>query len=310
MCDEEADALDMSTDTVGSLDASDAVMAEAEAPTAASPVSVGGLSVDDKLPSPRGGPETVIIFDWDDTLMASSWLARQGMGLEEPAVVPAHVTSPMNELGAAVKSLLEDAMSQGQVVIITNAETGWVEMSAAKFMPAVLPLFPKLRVVSARSTYERAFPDSPIDWKVAAFTQELHSVFGIHHRATTTVRAAPKVTQISQISRNIISFGDSVHERTAVHAAAGRLGPGTLTKSVKFVERPTAEQLRRQVELVSTCLTDICGHTTALDLMLTIHLLEQHDQQQRQQREAAARQKKAQAAAAAAAPSRGAGGRA
>jgi len=73
--------------------------------------------------------------------------------------------------------------------------------------------------------------------------------------------------------KNILSFGDSVHERAAVHRVTSNMGPTTRTKSVKFVERPTVEQLKRQVDLVSSCLDEICRHDGHLDLMLTIQLL-------------------------------------
>ena len=45
------------------------------------------------------------------------------------------------------------------------------------------------------------------------------------------------------------------------------------TKSIKFVERPTVEQLKRQVDLVSSCFDEIFRHNGSLDLMLTIQLL-------------------------------------
>ncbi len=72
--------------------------------------------------------------------------------------------------------------------------------------------------------------------------------------------------------KNILSFGDSIHERLAVHKVAAQL-KNVNTKSVKFVERPSVEQLKRQVDLVHSCLDDIASHKGDLDLMLTIQLL-------------------------------------
>lgn len=72
--------------------------------------------------------------------------------------------------------------------------------------------------------------------------------------------------------RNVISFGDSIHERNAIHRVTERMA-GVRTKSVKFVERPTIEQLKRQVDLVHGCIEEIVHHTDNLDLMLTIQLL-------------------------------------
>lgn len=81
------------------------------------------------------------------------------------------------------------------------------------------------------------------------------------------------VGKVPGARRNILSFGDSVHERSAVHKVTQNMGAGTLTKSVKFVERPNVEQLKRQVDLVASCFHEICRHADCLDLMLTIQLL-------------------------------------
>ena len=72
--------------------------------------------------------------------------------------------------------------------------------------------------------------------------------------------------------RNIISFGDSIHERLAIHKVTSTMR-NARTKSIKFVERPTVEQLKRQVDLVSSCFDEIYRHNGSLDLMLTIQLL-------------------------------------
>jgi len=44
----------------------------------------------------------------------------------------------------------------------------------------------------------------------------------------------------------------------------------TKTKSVKFAERPSMEQLRRQIELVTNCFGYIFSHEGDLDLQLTV----------------------------------------
>ena len=50
--------------------------------------------------------------------------------------------------------MLELAVKYGKVYIITNAAEGWVEFSAAKFMPDVLPVLDKVTIISARTKYE------------------------------------------------------------------------------------------------------------------------------------------------------------
>jgi hypothetical protein len=48
-------------------------------------------------------------------------------------------------LQESVLQLLHRAMCFGEVVIVTNAETGWVELSAKRFLPGVVPLLAKIR---------------------------------------------------------------------------------------------------------------------------------------------------------------------
>ncbi len=113
-----------------------------------------------------------------------------------------------------------------------------------------------MKVVSARSTYEYLYPESPLDWKLQAFSNEIESRVKVHDTR----------------KNNIISFGDSVHERNAIHhVCKGR--ENTLTKSVKFVERPTADQLKRQIELIHKNFDYIFSHVGDLDLMLTVQVL-------------------------------------
>jgi len=194
---------------------------------------------------------SVIVFDWDDTLLSSSFLSGKGYRLDTP-VIKSDVDAQLRELEVVVCNVLTMALKHGEVIVITNAETGWVELSAQKFIPAVVPLLSRLKVVSARSTYEEMFPDAPLKWKFYAFQERLAGVFSDTKK-----------------QKNIISFGDSYVEREAVRAVTKGV-PFTKTKSVKFAERPTMEQLRRQIELVTNCFQYIHNHEGDLDLQLTV----------------------------------------
>lgn len=201
---------------------------------------------------------TTIIFDWDDTLLPSSWLSAKGLRLDFPAQLPTDVVAELESHQQVVCAVLAKACQSGTVLIITNAETGWVELSAQRFMPSVVPFLSNIRVFSARSTFEPLYPDSPLDWKVAAFKELVEET-------------RPSECDVG-MQRSVISFGDSVHERDAVRRVTQDLRE-CFTKSVKFVERPNLEQLRREVDLVHNCLDYICGCRSDLDLMLTIQLL-------------------------------------
>lgn len=226
------------------------------------------VAKDDKKPS-ADHAKTVIVWDWDDTLLCSSYLASMGYRLDTDLVPPPELAQQLQELEASVTSVLTLAFMYGDVHIVTNAETGWVQLSAQKFMPGLVPLLERCQVLSARSTYETMFPESPLKWKYYAFQQKLSAVMSC-----------------DSSHKNIISLGDSHVEREAVRAAT-RGCPNTQTKSVKFVERPSIEQLRRQLELVTQCFHYIHHHEGDLDLALTISLSPEDDVQQKNQAQAA-----------------------
>jgi hypothetical protein len=122
-------------------------------------------------------------------------------------------------------------------------------------MPRLLPLIESMTVVSARSSYEKFYPGAPLCWKAAAFAHEANQLFGSSSESNN-----------SRVRREMISLGDSNEERTAVRIAAGQLG--AKSKSVKFVDLPTPEQLSKQVETVTGWLGWLVGSPSELDLML------------------------------------------
>lgn len=198
---------------------------------------------------------TMIFFDWDDTLLSSTFLAGHGYRLDtemESKDSFLFIQSELKQLELTVTQILSEALTRGKVHIVTNAEHGWVELSARKFIPGVLPLLNKITVISARSTYEHVYPDSPLKWKLSAFQEQLTDLF-----ATDGVVG------------NILSFGDSNVEREAIRTVT-RGVDCTHTKSVKFAESPTAEQLRKQLEQVNNHFHYLHTHEGDLDLMLKL----------------------------------------
>jgi len=217
--------------------------------------------------------ETVILLDYDDTLLCSSFLAAHGMRLDSPlpdlslplspAASPAErqareVATQLRELETCVHQLLINSINHShRTIVVTNAEQGWVQLSAARFLPSILPLLERVTIISARTAFETLFPASPLKWKYFAMHSSLvgGGYFGHDGRAG--------------VDKHVISLGDSHVEREAVRALCKNV-PSTRTKTVKFSEQPSCEQLRRQIELVNQCFGYITSHPGDLDLQLTV----------------------------------------
>ncbi|CAJ1343624.1 unnamed protein product [Effrenium voratum] len=198
--------------------------------------------------------ETLIIFDWDDTVMPSSWVLEEGLQLEGEEL-PEQQKVRLSELSKLAAETLALAGQLGTVLLVTNAETGWVELSCQRFLPDLLPALRTVRTLSARTQYETPRVSSPFEWKHRAFLCEISRTF-------EGSLAKPR-------RRNILSFGDSGHEREALIKATVNM-PHTRTKSIKFLDRPGVEELRKQHALMGKCLRKIVHHDGNVDLFLRL----------------------------------------
>mmetsp|Transcript_111754 Transcript_111754/g.193693 ORF Transcript_111754/g.193693 Transcript_111754/m.193693 type:complete len:263 (+) Transcript_111754:90-878(+) len=177
--------------------------------------------------------QTVVIFDWDDTLLCTSYLNSLDCGfVRDPAV-----QQDLKLIEEAAISLLESGLRLGHVFIITNAMKGWVESSAARWMPGILPMLRQVPVISARSSHEAQYPGEVGQWKKQAFLnlqRQLHA----------------------DVITNLISVGDSNFELEAVHAM-GKAFATSLVKTIKLKENPTAQELAKQLALIKPKLEKI-----------------------------------------------------
>lgn len=141
--------------------------------------------------------QTVTIFDWDDTLMATTHVE---LVMQHFGGIPSSTKEQLKPLDRVSAALLTLAGQSGKVVIITNATEGWVQHSAGLCMPIVKELIASkgIEVISARGAYEQAFPGDCHAWKVQAFLQVQRT---LNFEAVT----------------NLVSIGDSVIEMDAVH---------------------------------------------------------------------------------------------
>ncbi len=105
----------------------------------------------------------LFIFDYDCCLLPTFEIQRLGLTLDGPDVDPA-ILHELDAVGRLVVNTLTAAQRFGRVCIVTNAETGWVELTSSRFFPAYASFFASIEVFSARSLFEAQGFTSPLVW--------------------------------------------------------------------------------------------------------------------------------------------------
>lgn len=200
--------------------------------------------------------QTIIILDWDDTLCPSTTCMRTH-GLSVLGALPeGELAKELDVLALEAKALIETATEVAdKVVVVTNAEEGWVDLSCRAWLPSLQDTIAKCEVASARSTWEPRGIKSPAGWKARTFEDQIESFYSRYS---------------NQSWKNIISVGDAPHEREALArvvkwAPAGN-GKRCRSKSVKFVLRPSIDQLTRELQMLRESIKEIVWHDDDLDL--------------------------------------------
>jgi len=260
----------------------------------------------------------VIIFDWDDTICPSSFVDQ--CKIESSKDLPLYLKNIFHEVGKSAEKCLNAASLHGEVIIITNADDGWVKFSAERFIPKLLPCLERYRIVSARTRYERFYPNQPLCWKAAAFAHEVNEIYSASSNGNNNCDTDKKQTvwnpveddddvaslvsteeweantSISSLSdefgsiisptkknrrsihnhqlkekiyhqREVISFGDSMEERTAVRIVAHQLK--ARPKSVMFMNSPSPVQIIGQLNMLTDNMDFVCRQNGVLDLEIS-----------------------------------------
>lgn len=200
---------------------------------------------------------SLMIFDWDDTILPTSYLAKLGYKLDSPDPTPA-IQLVLDEYSLLVNQTLTEAARRGHVMIVTNAETGWIQLTVEKFLPKSVATVGRFEHISARSMFEPTGVLTPIGWKENAFKMVVQEY----------LRATGRTASSSSGKCQVISLGDSGHEREAILKVCDEFRDEVICKSLKFMERPDIDSLKKEHLLIQECLADILTHKDHLDLCI------------------------------------------
>lgn len=210
--------------------------------------------------------QTIIMLDWDDTLCPTTECMKHH-GLSVIGDPPTgELAKSLEELGKEVENVLEACLDiAGLVVIVTNAEEGWVELAQKAWLPGIEDILSRCEVASARSTWEPQGVTSPAGWKARTFEEFIDRFYSRYP---------------NQSWKNVVSIGDAPHEREALarvvrFAPRGGGGSRCRSKSVKFAVRPSVEQMISEVQMLGKSIFEIVSHDGDLDLYFSPEALDE-----------------------------------
>ena len=172
---------------------------------------------------------SIIIFDWDDTLLPTSFLSPGGNFNSNMKLSKDDYTKLL-KIEKKVLELLTKAIEKGDVYIITNAGKGWVEFSSKLYYPSIIDILSKIKIISAREEYEKIFPGDSRKWKIQAFLN------------------LQKYVDVKLVT-NLICLGDSSFEIEAGRILASKFSEAFI-KTIKFKEIPKLDDLIKQLNAV------------------------------------------------------------
>ena len=191
----------------------------------------------------------LFFFDWDDTLLCTSYLVPTG-ALNEMEV--SKKDKPIiSSLDSLASKLLSKTLKLGYVFIVTNGAPGWVELSSTKFYPETAKVLKNVKIISARGLCEKNLPGDIRQWKTKAFKYALDTI------------------QIKKnIPTNIIFFGDSIIEMESSYNVKECFSNAYL-KTIKFKENPSHTELEKELKIIFNQLDSILTNFKNLSIKVT-----------------------------------------
>jgi len=190
----------------------------------------------------------IIIFDWDDTLFPTEYFKTRINMLLDHKLIPEETNLKLRTLASDIIKLITNAKTCGCVTIISNASLEWLEL-CFKLIPEIIPIMDTIYVISAQDKFKH-LSNNPAKWKEWAFYQFIIDKIELYNQQENNYSPV----QRKHNSYNIISIGDSIHERDALKINANYLktfnSNSISVKTIKLSEKPTFEKVIIQLQIL------------------------------------------------------------
>jgi len=204
--------------------------------------------------------QTVIVFDWDDTLFPTTYI-NDDLQLEwqlpldkQRSLSPADamdVQRKLSECEEGAESLIQEAVELAHVVVVTLASKGWVELACRHFYPTVGALLREKKIPVVYAQERSGVTQTQYDKLQFQSNEEVERFWGLVKGRAISEAVEKFYSQYEgQSWKNILSIGDSSFERYGLLAAtrAYMLGESLTAASEGAVWSPTEEGCWQKVE--------------------------------------------------------------
>ena len=193
---------------------------------------------------------TIFFFDWDDTLLCTSFLVPilNSQNNSEKIKI---IKNNLKNLDEIVSKLLLTTLDKGLVFLVTTAAPGWVEFSSTTFLPITAKVLRKIKIFSAKGLYSKNYPGDPRQWKIKAF-KYIIELYNIN----------------TKLVSNLICFGDSLIDLEAIENLKYMFS-NAFVKIIKFKECPHPVELEKEVWIAASQLDYIIKKVKNLTLKVS-----------------------------------------
>jgi len=178
--------------------------------------------------------ETIFIFDWDDTLMCTSFisfLVKNSCGLSNDEQKLA------KNLGKEVSNLFKICSKFGKIVIMTNSSNRWVKETSVNYLKLEEKEFKNIKIISTRDKYFGSEIKKD-KWKELATNEILY--------------------KFENKIKNIIFASDSKSDINLYKIIAEKYKNLNVT-TIKFKSKPTSLEIIREIKFVYSNINEIIG---------------------------------------------------
>jgi len=235
--------------------------------------------------------ESIVIFDWDDTLFPTTYVWNDPrlrwdkvapcLGLDGDESLPAQPDRPegpsmkeaLDQHTNTVSAILRLATSVGRVAIVTLAQAGWVDTSIRNFMPGLGLVLKELNI-------EVIYCRSSVPARILRLAREEGQDMGKVLKGRAMARllkryySEPMRSGHGRSWKNVISIGDSPGERLALQDLIFHkrqpdcrgIEKKCRCKVLKMLSEPSLERLTAQLQVLMGWLVQMVHHDNDLDV--------------------------------------------